>query len=95
MKGYIKDRTYYKYEKESGKLRMCEGSWSINLDQLDLNIVEKIVYITSYAKYEVELADAMMKGFMRKFKGENKLIVPMKNWTITFKHEMKGETDGR
>ena len=92
MKGYVKNRVYYKYEKETGKLRMGGGSWSINLDELDLNNVDKIIYITHYAQYEITLPDAMMKGFMRKFKGENKLIVPIKNWNITFKNE--GVTNG-
>lgn len=92
MKGYVKDKVYYKYEKETGKLRMGGGSWTINLDTVDIPNIDKIVYITSYARYEIDLITAMNKGFQHKFKGENKLIVPIKLWNITFKNE--GGTNG-
>ena len=85
MKGYVKDRKYYKYEKETGRLRIGGGSWTINLNDIDLRVIEEIIYITAHAKYSISLDQAMEKGFQRKFKGEDKLVVPIKNWTVTIK----------
>lgn len=70
-----------KKEKESGKLRMEGGAWSVNLDELPN--VSSIVYITEKHKYTIAYEDAFLHGFVRVFNGEEKLIVPEKYWAIS------------
>ena len=43
MKQFIKDGVLTKYEKESSKLRMGGGSWTINLDKVSLDFLTKVV----------------------------------------------------
>ena len=73
-------KIYSKKEKESGKLRLAGGSWSINLDKVNPQEFEKIQYITESAFYEIDPATALTKGFIRSFGGETKLIVPEQHW---------------
>lgn len=82
MRGWVKNKTYYKFEDETQKLRLCEGSWSVNLDELEDKDIEKIVYRTKLCSYEIEFEVAKRKGFIRTFKGETKLIVPLHFWNI-------------
>ena len=35
-KSFIKDGVLIKYEKESGKLRLSGGSWTINMDKIKI-----------------------------------------------------------
>ena len=77
--GFIIDETYYKHEKESGKLRMCGGSWTINLKEIN-DSISLVKFKTEKAVYEIQLSLAERKGFVRKFNGEPKLIVPIKYW---------------
>ena len=79
-RNYIHNNVYYKYEKESGKLRMSGGAWSINVDKLNLDEINQLVYITEGFRYTIQTADAIKNGYFRKFGGENKLIVPLKKW---------------
>ena len=79
-KSFINDDILYKYEKESGKLRLSGGSWTINLDKQSLDSINYIVYITSKFRYKISCEDALNKGYIRNFRGENKLIVPFKHW---------------
>jgi hypothetical protein len=83
MRGYIKDRTYYKRERESGKLVKFDGAWSINLDEVSVFDFDKIVYTTEKAIYECDIETAETRGFSKFFGGENKLIIPAKCWTKT------------
>ena len=85
MRGWIEDKTYYKYEDEGMKLRIAKGSWSINLEEIAGKPVEKIVYQTEKAIYTIGFHKARKHGFIRNFRGETKLIVPLKYW------EIKGE----
>ena len=78
---YISDGVLTKYERESGKLRLSGGSWSINVDDFALDKLSKIVYITERYRYEIEKDDAVSVGYFRQFKGENKLVVPISKWT--------------
>jgi hypothetical protein len=87
MKGYTREQTYYKYEKEGGKLRLAGGSWSVNLADMELDKVNTIKVITSYANYSISIEDAMTKGFQRTFKGEHKLVIPIKYFNIEFKEK--------
>tara|TARA_R100000329_G_C7578529_1_gene204975 strand:+ start:484 stop:741 length:258 start_codon:yes stop_codon:yes gene_type:complete len=80
MRSYIADGTYYKYEKEIGKLRLSGGAWSINVDKIELESINKIVYITEGFRYEIQRDQAINNGYFRKFGGENKLIVPLNKW---------------
>lgn len=80
-KSYINGDTYVKYEKESGKLRMSGGSWTINLDKINLDKVKIIRYITEKYNYQIKTDDATGKGYIRNFRGENKLVVPIAEWT--------------
>jgi len=78
---YITDQTLIKYEKETGKLRMNGGSWTINLDKFPLDNHNKIVYITEKYRYEIDTTQALKNGFIKNFRGENKLVVPIKYWS--------------
>lgn len=79
---YISDGVLVKYEKEIGKLRLSGGAWSINVDKFNLDTIEKIVYITEGYRYDIQKEDAISNGYFRVFGGENKLIVPLTEWTI-------------
>ena len=79
-KSYVKDGVLYKYEKESGKLRLSGGSWTINLDIINLDEIHRFSYITGDYIYEIQKDDALSGGFFRKFRGENKLVVPISKW---------------
>jgi hypothetical protein len=80
MKQFIKEGTLTKYEKESGKLRMSGGCWTINMDKVKLESLQDIVYITERYKYEIPKQWAVKNGFMQMLGGELKLIVPIKYW---------------
>jgi hypothetical protein len=83
MRGTVVGRVYVKYEKESGKLRMSGGSWSINLADINGKDFDSIKYVTEKSIYEISLEDAFRSGFERVFGGENKLIVPLIKWRVT------------
>lgn len=92
MRGVIKDGVYTKYEKESGKLRMAGGSWTVNLkevskEDLIMRRVHTLVYVTEKKRYQIDSRLALDKGFNSpiKFGGEDKFIVPIKDgtWNIT------------
>lgn len=85
MRGWIKDTVYHKNEKESGKLRIGGASWSINLEEIKGLPITSIEYHTSEADYKISYDDAHAKGFVRVFRGEPKLIVPLKAWNIKSK----------
>ena len=80
MKQFIKDGVLTKYEKESSKLRMGGGSWTINLDKVSLDFLTKVVYITNRYKYSIHTVDALNKGWIKILGGENKLIIPLRHW---------------
>jgi len=80
MKQFIKEGTLTKYEKESGKLRMSGGCWTINMDKVSLESLKDIVYITERYKYEIPKQWAVKNGWIKEFRGETKLIVPIKYW---------------
>ena len=89
MRGIIKDGTYTKHEKERGKLRFVkpDGAWSINMAEVDktqliTKEVSKIVFITEKKEYSISAETALEKGFFRQLGGEDKWIVPMRNWNI-------------
>lgn len=77
--GYLQDGIFVKKEKERDKLRMADGAWSINLDELPLEAVA-IRYITEKYIYTIETEVAHLKGFTRILGGEPKLVVPLKYW---------------
>lgn len=80
--GIVKDKTYYKREKESAKLRMAGGAWSINVSEVDFLKVDNIYFLTEKQVYEISTDDATKHGFFRNLGGEDKLVVPLKNWSI-------------
>ena len=80
MRGIINDSWYLKKEKESGKLRMCGGSWTINLKEIDGRTIENIKYITEKNTYIINYYTAFSKGFIKTFNGEDKLVVPIQHW---------------
>jgi|TARA_R100000234_G_scaffold116925_1_gene94636 sorbitol-specific phosphotransferase system component IIBC len=80
MKQFIKDGVLTKYEKESSKLRMGGGSWTINLDEVSLESLTKIVYITNRYRYSISKKWAIEYGWTKLLGGENKLVVPIKFW---------------
>lgn len=74
--------TFIKKEKESGKLRMGGGSWTINLSTLPQDF-DLIKYITEAHQYEIKRQDAFSKGWiMRTKQNEEKLVVPIKFWSV-------------
>lgn len=80
MSYIIGDDTYLKHEKEKAKLRMGGGSWSINLDKLDISKIKTIIYETEAHKYTIDTNKAIDVGFIRYLGGEKKLIVPIEYW---------------
>ena len=91
MKINVDNGILHKFEKESSKLRMVKGgAWTINFDYLFGQDIFKIVYETSSNIYEIELIEAKNKGFVKWFKGEKKLVVPLSAWVKTEK-ETKNE----
>ena len=81
--GFIENGTYYKKEYEKMKLRMGGGSWTIPTNEIKNHDIERIRYKTEANVYEIDLEDAWCSGWEGNFKGEDKLVVPIKNWTIT------------
>jgi hypothetical protein len=82
MRGWIIDNQYHKNEKETGKLRMCGGAWSINLGEITDQGVVDIIYHTEKARYSITYTKAQESGFVRTFGGEPKLVVAEKYWQV-------------
>jgi len=76
------NKVYYKKEDDKQILKLAGGSWSINLDKIKGEDVEEIVYITQTKTYSIDYKTAHEKGFIRNFKDEVKLIVPIKYWRV-------------
>jgi hypothetical protein len=79
-RAYIKDHILNKYEKESSKLRMSGGSWTINVDKFPLAKYHSVCYITRRYTYNISSDDALSNGFYKNLGGEKKLVVPIKYW---------------
>ena len=80
--GNVIGHTYFKSEKEKDKLRLAGGSWSVNVKEVVDKPVKTIKYQTEKHIYTIDYHTANNKGFKREFKGELKLIIPIKHWTI-------------
>jgi hypothetical protein len=85
MRGWVENKTYYKKEDESQRLKMGGSSWTINFAEIKDKEIEFIVYITPKAEYKISYGDAVNKGFIRNFQSENKLVVPVRYWKQTLK----------
>jgi hypothetical protein len=72
----------YKKEDELNRLRIGGSSWTINLDEVDIVDVKEFVYSTDQAVYRISRARALEYGFKAMFKGETKLVVPVRYWDI-------------
>ena len=81
MHGFIVNGVYTKREDEKQKLRIAGGSWTINLAEIAGEDIKLFVYKTPKFIYEIESETAYKRGFIRRFKDEAKLIVPIKYWT--------------
>ena len=81
MKGVIHNGNYTKHEDEKDILRLGGGSWTINMDWITEG-VHSVTYITPTNKYSIQMKDAIQHGFLRVFKGEKKLVVPLKHWDV-------------
>jgi len=77
---YINNYVLTKYEKESSKLRMSGGSWTINVEKFPLAKYHTIRYITRQYTYDIASEDALANGFYKNLGGEKKLVVPIKYW---------------
>jgi hypothetical protein len=83
MHGTVNDGIYIKKESEKGKLRNFGkplGSWTINLDEINNQDIERIVYFTEKYIYRISYKKAFDKGYVKTLAGELKLIVPVKEW---------------
>lgn len=81
MQGTINNRVYHKYEKESSKLRMVSGgAWTINLDLVDLDKVDIIIYETTENIYRIKKSTINQFGFLNVLGGELKTIIPLCHW---------------
>ena len=83
MHGTINDGIYIKKESEKGKLRKFGkplGAWTINLDEINNQDIESIVYFTDKFIYRISYKKAFDKGFVKTLAGELKLIVPVRHW---------------
>ncbi len=78
---WVEDGILNKKEDEKQKLKMGGGSWTIPLNRLTENI-SAICYLTEVGKYCISKEIALSSGFVRKFKDEEKLVVPIKNWNL-------------
>lgn len=81
MHGVIKDDNYVKFEDEKEMLRIADGSWTIKIKELTKD-VRYIIYITDKARYGISRAKAEQNGFVRRLGNEEKLVVPLKFWTM-------------
>lgn len=84
MRGTFKDNRYIKHEKEKGILRFC-NAWSINMNECSrekMASLDRIIFITEKAEYVIDAGIALEKGFYRNLGGEDKWIVPIKNWQV-------------
>ena len=59
---------------------------------MDLDSIDSLKYVTDYAVYTIQLPLAMRHGWMARLGKEDKLVVPIKFWTIEFK---KGGESGQ
>ena len=82
MRGKLICGTYVKHEKESARLRIGGGSWTIPVDDLEaLGERAKLIrYVTEAACYEIGYQEATARGFERVLGGERKLVVPVQYW---------------
>ena len=83
MHGTVSNGIYIKKESEKGKLRNFGkplGSWTINLDEVNNQDVDRIVYFTEKYIYRISYSKAFKKGYIKTLAGELKLIVPVKEW---------------
>jgi|TARA_Y100000310_G_scaffold13096_1_gene13443 hypothetical protein len=80
MHGFILDHIYYKHEDETQLLKMGGGSWTINLAEIANDDVVEIRFRTRAGVYSIDYNTAFMKGFIKNFRGEHKLVVPKKHW---------------
>jgi hypothetical protein len=80
MREYIDNHTLVKHEKESSKLRLSGGAWTINLDRVNLEDFADIRYHTEKNVYYIPKSIATYYGYVREFRGERKLVVPLKYW---------------
>lgn len=83
MHGTVNNGIYIKKESEKSKLRNFGkplGSWTINLDEVNNQNVESIVYFTEKYIYRISYKKAFDKGYVKTLAGELKLIVPIKEW---------------
>ena len=83
MHGTVNNGIYIKKESEKGKLRSFGkplGSWTINLDEVNNEEIENIVYFTEKYIYRISYKKAFDKGYVKTLAGELKLIVPIKEW---------------
>lgn len=81
--GSVQGGIYLKKEKESGKLRMSGGSWTIKVDEVQHDHIKGIVFTTSKHTYSIDKDHAFKIGFVKMLGGELKLIVPVKHWLKT------------
>ena len=84
MHGIISNGNFIKFEKESQRLRIGGdgGSWTINIKEIADKTINKFIYKTPKKTYEIESQIAYTKGFIRRFGGEAKLIVPVRYWNV-------------
>jgi|688.fasta_scaffold2308432_1 predicted nucleic acid-binding Zn-ribbon protein len=76
-------RTLTKTEKNDSLLRMAGGSWTINLERVNLQHYDEIVYTTEDRRYVITTAEAIEKGFEMILGGERKLVVSLKHWHVS------------
>lgn len=85
MHGKYVNGIYEKIESERDRLRIGNGSWTINLEEINRLTVRKgkinlIRYITEEAVYEITPEQAKLKGFRMTLGDELKLVVPAIHW---------------
>jgi len=86
MNDWVDGDTYCKREKESARVKYCDG-WSFNMSERDIHKFKTLKYITEKATYTITVDKAIEKGFVRDTKqGETKLNIPVKNWEMELKH---------
>ena len=90
MIGKIIGKTYVKREKESSRLRIGGGSWTIKLDEIEGKEIDLIRFVTEVAIYEITTSEAVLRGFERYLGGERKLVVAVKHWKTATDDDKRG-----
>jgi len=77
--GFITGDTYFKNEKESGKLKRPTLAWTVLMEIYEK--VNRVVYVTDKYTYTFD-KPAHDNPIIRTYQGERKIVIPIKNFKV-------------